>query len=240
MTSMVNKIFLQTRCPLILAKRFRGKINIQRPRKPHYERALVEAVTTPVYQHPPLSVERCTAEAERKDEALPNPYLEIIAREIHNWFNHSQCTGIFHMNSMSAEDHFNARVVFHKQNMHLKSYPKKAIHLALSGSRYEEILPLFEARCAVVFSPDGQPSKLLKVTKKTPHLILIGAIAEERILNRNQFTAYAALPSLDIVRAQFANVLHSAAVDLVSKMETHQGNLVRMLEAHAKSLDPEK
>lgn len=41
---------LQTNLPSLVSKRFRGKINIQRPRAPHYERARVLAVTQPAYK----------------------------------------------------------------------------------------------------------------------------------------------------------------------------------------------
>ncbi|XP_055710906.1 39S ribosomal protein L10, mitochondrial [Phlebotomus papatasi] len=234
MASIYAKIFLEAQTPLVLARRFRGKINIQRPRKPHYTRALVEAVTQPIYEKPVLSLEACKKKKAKSEETEINPYSEIIAKEILNWFNHSRCTAIYHLNSVNAEDWFNAKVLFHRLNMHLKAYPKQAITLALSGSKYEEILPVFDARCALVFSPDGQPSKLMKISKKVPQIILIGAIAEDRILNRNQFVEYAALPSIDIVRAQLVSVLQSAAGDLVGNMEGHQANIVRMLETYAK------
>uniref|UniRef100_A0A1L8DRI8 Large ribosomal subunit protein uL10m n=1 Tax=Nyssomyia neivai TaxID=330878 RepID=A0A1L8DRI8_9DIPT len=235
MASIANKLFLQTQTPLLLARRFRGKINIQRPRKPHYTRALVEAVTRPIYEQPPQTRETCLMPRKNKVEVPENPYLQIIAKELLNWFNHSKCTGIFHLNSINAEDMFKAKVLFHKQNMHLKVYPKKALALGLSGGKYEEILPLFDAHCAVVFSLDGNPSRMLKITKKVPQLILIGAIAEDRILSKNQFVDYAALPGIDIVRAQLVGVLNSAAGDLVGKMEASQSTIVRMLEAHAKT-----
>uniref|UniRef100_A0A1B0CHK1 Large ribosomal subunit protein uL10m n=1 Tax=Lutzomyia longipalpis TaxID=7200 RepID=A0A1B0CHK1_LUTLO len=240
MASIANKLFLQTQTPLLLARRFRGKINIQRPRKPHYERALVEAVTTPIFKKPQVTMETCLKPKKGHEELPENPYLQIIAREMLNWFNHSKCTAIYHMNSINAEDMFRAKVLFHKQNMHLKAYPKKALIMALSGTKYEEILPVFEARCAIVFSPDGNPSKLLKISKKVSQLIFIGGIAEDRILSRNQFVEYAALPGIDIVRAQLVGVLNSAAGDLVGKMQGHQSNIVRMLEAHARSEDPKK
>lgn len=46
--------FLQTHTPSVISKRFRGKINIQRPRPPHYERARVLAVTQPIYKQKPV------------------------------------------------------------------------------------------------------------------------------------------------------------------------------------------
>ncbi|XP_059617845.1 large ribosomal subunit protein uL10m [Phlebotomus argentipes] len=240
MASMLNKIFLQTQTPLVLARRFRGKINIQRPRKPHYTRALVEAVTKPIYVYPPITLETCQRKREQTTKKT-NPYVEIIAKEVSNWFNHSRCVGLFHINSINAEDHFKARVLFHRQNMHLKQYPTEVLTVALRRTKYEKILPLFRAQCAIVFSPDGEAGKMVKISKKIPQLILIGAIAEDRILSRNQFMDYATLPGLDMVRAQLVSVLQSAAGDLVGKMQGHQSNIVRMLEAHAKKCEePEK
>ncbi|CAH2067008.1 unnamed protein product, partial [Iphiclides podalirius] len=48
----LNKGLLQPPATFLIAKRFRGKINIQKPRKPHFERQLLLDFTKPIYRPP--------------------------------------------------------------------------------------------------------------------------------------------------------------------------------------------
>ncbi|XP_044251189.1 large ribosomal subunit protein uL10m-like [Drosophila takahashii] len=119
----------KTSTPALQFLRFRGKINIQRPKEPHYERARVIAVTHPKYPEPPKakSCFRTRAERTQQQQQLENPYNEIIAREVRNWLDHSRLVAIFHLNSITADEIFRVRVQLHKQNLHLKSYGSKII-----------------------------------------------------------------------------------------------------------------
>lgn len=55
-------------------------------------------------------------------EKKQNPYELILAREVKNWFDHSQLIGVVHINPISGEDFFDARVELHKKGMQLKKY----------------------------------------------------------------------------------------------------------------------
>lgn len=231
-------VLLEIQLPVLQFKRFRGKINIQRPRKPHYDRALFNAVTKPIYDRPKLTDE-CfqwqQKEAIVRKEKI-NPYEQIIAKEVANWFAHSKLVAIFHVNSISADDMFKARVNFFKQNMHVKLYGKSIMRQALDNTKYEAILPLFEAKNCIIFSPDQKVSQLLKIVKKTPQLTLLAGIVENRLLSKNELVQFAALPPIDIVRAQLVSLLQNAGGNnIVNSLQTHQSNLCQSLDAYAKS-----
>lgn len=229
--------------PLLQFKRFRGKINIQRPRAPHYERALFNAVTNPVYKQPKLT-EQCAvrheapAASRRTDAVVQNPYERIIAREVTNWFAHSKLVAVFHINSISEDDMFKARVQFFKQNMHLKSYSKGIMKLALADSQYANLMPLFDAKYCVVFSPEQKLSQLLRISKRIPQMVLLTGIVEQRLMSRNQLQEFAALPTLDVARAQLVGVLQQAAGNqIVQHLQAHQTQLCAALDAYASSAD---
>lgn len=243
-------LLLQTSpTPLLQFKRFRGKINIQRPRAPHYDRALFNAVTAPVYKRPSL-VEECAKRHAEPQPSLPanathprhalgtapeNPYERIIAREVANWFAHSKFVAIFHLNSISAEDMFAARVQFFKQNMHVKAYNRNVLQMALGETRFANVLPLFDAKSCIVFAPEPRLQQLLRIAKRTPQMVLLAGLIEERLLSRTQLTELAAMPSLDVARAQLVAVLQQAGGNqVVQHLQAHQTQLCGALDAYAR------
>ncbi|XP_061398157.1 large ribosomal subunit protein uL10m-like [Musca vetustissima] len=218
--------------PLLQFQRFRAKINIQRPRQPHYERARVIAVTTPQYPEPP-KVSNCFEKKSRTVQE--NPYNDIIAREVYNWLSNSKMVGIFHINSIKSDDYFDARVLLHKQNMQLKQYGQKIVRKAVEGNRFEAILPLFDAQTCLVFSPEPKVAQLLKITRKIPQMLLIAGIVDDTLLSRNEFMQYAQLPGLKSAQAELVQTLNMAGTSLVQNLEAHQKNFVNILDVYAKS-----
>ncbi|XP_017068604.2 39S ribosomal protein L10, mitochondrial [Drosophila eugracilis] len=243
MASFIQKSLplAKPRNPTLLFLRFRGKINIQRPKEPHYERARVIAVTQPKYPEPSKAKSCFKTRAERTHQHVENPYNDIIAREIRNWLDHSKLVAIFHLNSINADEIFRVRVQLHKQNLHLKSYGSKIIGQAVADTRYEAILPLFHSNHCIVFSPDQQKTAtLLKITRKVPQMVLLGGIVEGTMLSRNQLLTYAQMPGLQAAQAQLVHILNQASGNLVQHLSIHQNSLVRVLDAQSKDLATKK
>ncbi|XP_065355782.1 large ribosomal subunit protein uL10m [Calliphora vicina] len=227
-----TELFQQIKCsPLLQFQRYRGKINIQRPKQPHYERARVIAVTTPRYPEPPKT---STCFEKRTRNVVENPYNDIIAREVRNWLDHSKMVAIFHLNSIKSDDFFDVRVQLHKQNMQLKMYGTKIMRKAVEDSRFEAILPLFESQQCIVFSPEQKVSQLLRVTRKMPQMLLLAGIVDNTLLSRNEFMNYAQLPGLQSAQAELVHTLNTAASTLVQNLEAHQNNFVNVLDVYAK------
>lgn len=162
-------------------KRFRGKINIQRPRAPHHEKGKVLKLVTPFIPNPDVVKhlkERCTRTTVwTKPEKPVYPYDVIIAKECLNWFKTSKMIAVLHANSITSEQQFEYAVPLKRANMYFKGYQSSILKLALKDSDYEVLLKLILPKMPVsyfVFSPDTNVSKLVKITKKTPQLILIG------------------------------------------------------------------
>lgn len=212
--------------------RYRGKINIQRPRKPHYERARINFATAPLIEP---TYERCRMKLTGKKKIIEKgPYSLIIAREVRQHFENSKVVAFFHMNPIKAEPQFDAQVAFHKQGMKLKAYNKNILQLALEGTKFEPILPLFQSSSSVVFSPEPKLPQILKISKKIPQMILLAGYAEERYLSKNELVALAQMADIQVTRAQFAAVLDSVGGQLVQNLQAHQTNLVSLLDLHAK------
>lgn len=194
------------------------------------------ALTEPIY--PVKERIRPCPTFQHLNEANANPYDQIIAREVKNWFDHSKMVGIFHINPINGEEFFKARVAFHKNGMQLKKYGNSIMKLALKGTKYEELLVLQANKtfCTVYAFGTEQTkvSTVLNIIKKIPQMHLMCGIVEDRLLSKNELVEYGNMPDISIVRSQLANVLNMAGVQLVQNLQSHQSNLVNILDAHVR------
>lgn len=167
-----------------------------------------------------------------------NPYETILAREVRNWLDHSQMVGIVHINPINGEDFFKARVAFHKEGMQLKKYGNGVMRKAITDSKYEALLNLVGLKTfstGFIFCPEHKKvNAILKIIKKTPQMHLLCGIVEDRLLSRNEFVDYGKMPNITIARSQIVNVLNMAGSHIVQRLESHQSNLVNILDAHVR------
>lgn len=161
------------------AKRFKGKINIQKPRKPHFERALFFEVARPIL---PLkyedlkTFERCSNITNtNKAEELENPYQKLLAKEALSLFENSKLIAFFHVNPVPIEQQFRLDRALKKQNMLMKIYGKKTLEIAFEGTPYKDaVLPFYVSHNMITFCAEPNIKTLIRVTKKFPQFILLG------------------------------------------------------------------
>lgn len=168
---------LQPQIAFTIAKRFRGKINIQKPRKPHFERQLLIDLSKPVHAPPNWSLPEivlCAKEEKNLKKEIDNPFERILARECLDWFNTSKMVVFLHMNSISMEDKTPVFAALAKNNMHLRTYGKKIVNMAITGTRYEAVNHLFVSHQNIVFGQPENAAKMFKILKKTPQLVVMG------------------------------------------------------------------
>lgn len=167
-----------------------------------------------------------------------NPYEEILAREIRNWFDHSKMVGIVHVNSINGEDSFKAQVAFHKSGMYFKKYGSSLLTRAIKDTNYECLLPLNDNKSfstGFIFSTEhNNVNLMLKILKKVPQMHLLCGITEGQLLSKKEFENFAKMPDIQVIRSQFTNVLNLAGSQLVQNLQSHQANLVNILEAHVR------
>lgn len=238
--SVGTAFLLQSENVLTQSKRFRGKINIQRPKPPHYERALFNAVTQPIYPRTTL-VDDCRKEQleklrKRKIELDVHPYEKILARELRETFETSEMVLICQKNPIKSYHYFNFQVALHKINVKSKVNGAKILKEALRGTKYENLLKLLNIHCCMLCGDASSIGDVLKILRKTPPIILLAGSIGDRILSKNQLVEYSKLPDLQIVRAQFAATLNAPGGQILNHLQAQQSNLCYMLDAHAKAL----
>jgi large subunit ribosomal protein L10 len=197
------------------------------------------AITQPI--HPKLERAKPCPLVEKKitkKEAIENPYETILAKEIKNRFDHAPLIGVVHINPILQEELFKVQVDLHKHGIQIKKYGMKLLSKAIKDTNYEAIIQLNENRffsTGFIFCSDAtKVNALLKVLKKVPQLTLLAGVAEGKLLSKKEFEDYAKMPDIQVVRSQFTNVLNLAASTLVQNLQSHQSNLVNILDAHVR------
>ncbi|KAJ3633844.1 hypothetical protein MTP99_010765 [Tenebrio molitor] len=236
-------VLLERLFPLIQAKRFRGKINIQRPKPVHFERARYVALTQPYFLNPNKDkkpIELCNKYEDKMIEEVDNPFQRIIAEELRNRFNESRLVAFYHVNPMKSDQQFKAQIMFKKENMYFRTYGKKTLKLALENTKYESVLDFYVSQNVTVFSPEPEIKKLLKLTKKFPQLVLLAAIFEGKFINKDEIMELNLIPNLQEAQATLVQTLNSAGSTLTQQLNSHQNTLVSQLQERIKQLEEEK
>ncbi|XP_060516752.1 large ribosomal subunit protein uL10m [Cylas formicarius] len=240
MALMFCKAICETIAPFRQIKRFKSKINIQKPKPPHFEKAKYLALAKPWFlsqKKNKTSQELCgnvQKLAIKKDE--PNPFQNIIAKELYGLFAESKLIAFCHYNPMTSNQKFKANIAFKKEQMHAKQYGKKTLDLALSGTAYEKVLDFYVSHNMIILSPEPNIKKLLKILKKFPQLILLAGIYENRLINRDELTYYSSIPNIQAAQSGLVQTLQQAGSQLVSNLNQHQISLVSNLEERIKQL----
>ncbi|XP_017888565.1 partitioning defective 3 homolog [Ceratina calcarata] len=213
-------------------KRYRGKINIRKP-KIFFKKRVLNELLTPFFVNPnegKTLEELCLNANVSKTEKELGPYDKIIAREARNWFDTSKMVACLHVNSMSGLDKFDVQVPLYRANMYYKYYNPYLVRYIIKDSPYEGLAPLVSDMTAFVFSPEINVTALQKIIKKCRKMYTLGGMLEGKVLKFDDFLRYG---TMDITTAQsgLVQVLQSAGgVNLSQQLTHHQSTLVTRLK----------
>ncbi|KAL3281183.1 hypothetical protein HHI36_004400 [Cryptolaemus montrouzieri] len=236
---LLRKSFLEVGNPLLQTVRFRGKINVQKPKPPHFERAKYLAISKPWFiskNKDKTSVELCRKNVSRQKEGIENPLQRIIAQETLTFFQSSKLIGFYHANPMKASEQFKAFAMFKKEGMLLKGYGRKTMEMAVKGTHYEAILDIWIPHTMVVFSPEPKIKELLRITRRFHQLVLIAGVYEGHFMNVEDLTKYSTILNLETAQAMLVHTLNASASKLHRQLNSHQTSLLALLEDRKKQL----
>lgn len=107
--------------------------------------------------------------------------------------------------------------------------------LALKGTKFEGIDPLFVGPTAVAVSKDPVAAAKVVVdfAKENEKLTIVGGALGEKLLDAEGVKALASLPSLDQLRAKLLGLLQAPATKIAGVLAAPAGQLARVLKAHS-------
>ena len=107
--------------------------------------------------------------------------------------------------------------------------------LALKGTKFEGIDPLFVGPTAVAVSKDPVAAAKVAVdfARDNEKLTIVGGALGEKLLDAEGVKALASLPSLDQLRAKLLGLLQAPATKIAGVLAAPAGQLARVLKAHS-------
>jgi large subunit ribosomal protein L10 len=107
--------------------------------------------------------------------------------------------------------------------------------LALAGTAYEQLDPLFKGPTAIAFSVDPVAAAKVAVAfaKSNEKLTITGGSLGGQMLDLAGVQALATLPSLDELRAKILGVLQAPAAKIAAVLQAPGGQVARVLQAYA-------
>ncbi|XP_030765433.1 39S ribosomal protein L10, mitochondrial [Sitophilus oryzae] len=224
--------------PSIQIKRFRGKINIQKPKPPHFERAKYLALAKPWFLPQDTDKKRCgnLKKLDFHKQKEENPFQRILSQELYRWFKTSKLVAFCHYNPMTKDDEYKAYMLLHKEKMHFKKYGKETLEMAVKGTPYEAVLDFYVSHNITIFSPEPEIKKLLKILRRFPQLILLAGIYENKLISKEELVYYSNIPNIQAAQATLVQTLNSAGTQLVSNLNSHQSTLVSHIDQRANQL----
>ncbi|XP_043794957.1 39S ribosomal protein L10, mitochondrial [Apis laboriosa] len=212
-------------------KRYRGKINIRKP-KISFKKRVLNELLTPFFINPnkDKTLDQLCKNATKKIEHSLGIYDTIIAREVRNWFDNSKMIAVLHVNSIMELDVFDIKVALFKENMHYKRYGSHIVHNAIKNSPYENLAPLISNFTAFVFSSEIKVPIVNKIIKKSKKMYILGGVLEGQVLKYDDFLKFG---EMDITMAQsnLVQVLQNAGgVNLTRQLTHHQSTLLTRLK----------
>lgn len=232
MANLVKKAFQLTPNQLLYQqKRYRGKINIRKP-KIYFKKAVLNELLTPFFISPNKgkTLEELCLNNVVEEESTLGPYDQIIAREARNWFDSSKMVACLHVNSINQLDIFAVKVPLYRQNMHYKYYGPHIVHHIIKDSPYERLAPLVSKFTAFVFSPEINGKSLENILKKCNKMFILGGVLEGHVVNYDEFMMYSQM-DMTTMQYGFVQLLQNAGGNNLNRQLTHhQSTLVTRLK----------
>ena len=116
-----------------------------------------------------------------------------------------------------------------------KMMKNRLAKIALKGTKYEALDPLFTGQTAMAWSDDPvAPAKVAsEFAEKNDKLEIVGGALGDKQLDADGVKALAKLPSLDELRGTLIGVIQAPATKVAGVLAAPAGQLARVLQAKA-------
>tara|TARA_B100000029_G_scaffold429457_1_gene439854 strand:+ start:420 stop:935 length:516 start_codon:yes stop_codon:yes gene_type:complete len=139
-------------------------------------------------------------------------------KEMKNFLDSNESIMITHYQGLTVNQLDSLRAEMRKHGILFKITKNKITKLALEKTKFKDLANLFNGPTAVAFSKDAiNTAKILtKFSKDNDNLKILGGIMGDDILNPEDVSKIATLPTLNEARAKITGILKTPAQKIVS------------------------
>lgn len=216
----------------------RGRVGIPETHQPYVKKGIFLKIGRPVLpEDTRTEAETCTrrrAVLEENEARIntPHPFEAFLMKHAYKMFEENKLVAVFHKIPMPQRDFDVIRLRLLKAGFRIPRFNNKVIRLALTDTKYENILPLFQSYTMIVSCEKPDVATLIKKTKRFSQISLLGAVVEGEIMSQAGLQYYASLPPLDIMRSVLCQTLSSAPAQTAQLLSSHQSSFRRNLEQY--------
>ena len=228
----------------VLQVRYRKAIYPRKYVEPDFVRKQMLAVCEPVFprdkRQPSLNCYNLGLKYEREI----HPFDKLLAEDMKRELSSSRMICFLHTNVLTNREKKEFSNLFEHQNMYLRYYNEDVAQLAMAGTKYQSALHLCHTSdwvvqqkdVTILFSGEPQVTKLLKLMKKCPQLILLAAIIDDRFLSVDHIKDYNRLPDLQTLRTQLSYTLSLATKSIADKTVYPISSLTNSIDLYIKDM----
>jgi large subunit ribosomal protein L10 len=151
----------------------------------------------------------------------------------------TDCVVITHQTGLNVAEVTELRRQMRAAGASFKVTKNRLARLALTGTKFEQLAPLFTGPTAIAYSHDPVAAAKVAVefANKNDKLRIVGGGLGARQLDAEGVKSLAALPSLDELRAKLVGLLQTPAGRIAAVLQAPGSQLARVLGAYAKKAD---
>lgn len=122
-----------------------------------------------------------------------------------------------------------------KSGASMKVVKNRLVKIALKGTKFEALTPLFKGPTSVTYSKDpvAAAKAIVEFSKTNEKLVVLGGAMGNSVLDVNGVKNLATMPSLDELRAKLVGLVNAPATKLVQVLQAPPGQLARIFGAKA-------
>jgi large subunit ribosomal protein L10 len=158
-----------------------------------------------------------------------------LVSSLHERFSGATLVVITRQSGLTVAESTNLRRQMLKAGAGYKVTKNRLARLALEGTKFAELAPMFTGPTAVALSTDPVAAAKVAVefAKTNEKLEIVGGALNSQVLDAAGIKALAMLPSLNELRAKFLGMLQTPATRVASVLQAPAGQLARVLRAKA-------
>jgi large subunit ribosomal protein L10 len=160
---------------------------------------------------------------------------EKTVDSLHLALSEITCVVITHQVGMTVAEVTTLRRQMRAAGASFKVTKNRLARLALAGTKFEQLSPLFIGPTAIAYSRDPVAAAKVAVefAKKNEKLRIIGGSLDATQLDAEGVKSLATMPSLDELRAKLVGLLQTPASRIASVLQAPGSQLARVLSAYA-------
>ena len=158
-----------------------------------------------------------------------------LADSLRAVFDRTAAVIVAQYRGMTVGEMFDLRRQMRATGARLKVTKNRIAKLALKGTRFESLGPIFKGPTAIAYADD--PVSAAKAAsayaKQNDKFVVLGGAMGTTLLDAAGVKTLATLPSLDELRAKIVGLLQAPATKLAGVMQAPAATLARVMGAYA-------